>query len=349
MKFLNKKEQVIDLQITQYGKHLISKGKFKPIYYSFFDDNILYDSQYGVGAEAQNSTQQRIKTNTPQLEAQYVFRGIETEVKRAIQDVRSSKEFLDRIHDPSLPEPKMRQPTSDKMYALKYSIGTSELNTDFSPAWNVFSFVGEISSSTPVLTGSHTEINIPQLNMKDIKYKTLVGQVEPGAPSAYGVFEDGTFIDVLTDEGSILLSIEEKNAFYGTNNFDIEVYEIKEEDILSGTIGPQAKKLIKEESLVPLSFIKEDKAAPYDILTANAEDENVEGDIPLDPTYVEYFLEINTDHEIDESLLCKYTVDRTQGIFGNRELNCEPVKKQERINTKNIYDTDVTQGDLEDC
>ena len=64
---------------------------------------------------------------------------------------------------------------------------------------------------------------------------------------------------------------------------------------------------------------------------------------------MEYFLEINTDHEIDESLLCKYTVDRTQGIFGNRELNCEPVKKQERINTKNIYDTDVTQGDLEDC
>ena len=181
MKFFNKKEQVIDLQITQYGKHMFSKGKFKPVYYSFYDDDILYDSQYGIGTETQNNIQERIIKDTPQLETQYVFKGIETEVKRAIKDVRSSKEYLARIHDPSLPEPRMLQPTADKMYSLISAIGTSELNTDNSPAWNIQLFEGQITSSTPTLTGSHVTVEVPQLQMKDINYKTIVGQLDPGS------------------------------------------------------------------------------------------------------------------------------------------------------------------------
>ena len=46
MTFLDKKEQVLDIQLTQYGKYLLSKGKLKPVYYSFFDDDVLYDSTY---------------------------------------------------------------------------------------------------------------------------------------------------------------------------------------------------------------------------------------------------------------------------------------------------------------
>ena len=65
MKFLNGKEQVIDIQITSYGRHLISKGKFKPEYYSFFDDGILYDNEYAGITEAQNDIQNRIKNDTP--------------------------------------------------------------------------------------------------------------------------------------------------------------------------------------------------------------------------------------------------------------------------------------------
>ena len=52
-KFLNKKEQVYDLQLTSYGKYLLSIGKFKPVYYAFFDDNVLYDKTYATGRPAQ--------------------------------------------------------------------------------------------------------------------------------------------------------------------------------------------------------------------------------------------------------------------------------------------------------
>ena len=59
MKFLNKKERVLDIQLTQYGKHLLSKGDFRPIHYAFFDDDVIYDRKYasankGDGAGSAN-------------------------------------------------------------------------------------------------------------------------------------------------------------------------------------------------------------------------------------------------------------------------------------------------------
>ena len=49
-KFINKKEQVFDFQLTTYGREMLSIGSFKPTYYSFFDDNVIYDSRY-IGAQ----------------------------------------------------------------------------------------------------------------------------------------------------------------------------------------------------------------------------------------------------------------------------------------------------------
>ncbi len=43
MTFFNKKEEVIEIELTQYGKYLLSKGKFRPVFYAFSDDEILYD------------------------------------------------------------------------------------------------------------------------------------------------------------------------------------------------------------------------------------------------------------------------------------------------------------------
>ena len=56
MEFFDKKEDVIDLQLTQFGRHMLSKGKFKPVFYSFFDDNILYNSSKADIEEVQNES-----------------------------------------------------------------------------------------------------------------------------------------------------------------------------------------------------------------------------------------------------------------------------------------------------
>ena len=63
MEFFNKKEEVLELTLTQKGKELFSQGKFIPTYYSFHDTDIIYDNSNN---EEQNSIVPRIK-ETPTL------------------------------------------------------------------------------------------------------------------------------------------------------------------------------------------------------------------------------------------------------------------------------------------
>ena len=77
MEFFNKKEEVIDLQLTQYGKFLLSMGKLKPVYYAFHDENIVYDSNYAGFSETQNETHPRIQEETPNTKIIHNFHSIE--------------------------------------------------------------------------------------------------------------------------------------------------------------------------------------------------------------------------------------------------------------------------------
>ena len=70
MAFFDKKEEVIDIQLTPYGKHLLSKGQFSPVYYEFYDDDIIYDIEWSGIEEAQGQIQNRINS-TPKLNANY--------------------------------------------------------------------------------------------------------------------------------------------------------------------------------------------------------------------------------------------------------------------------------------
>ena len=42
MDFFDKKEDVLDFQLTEYGKYLLQNGVLEPAYYAFFDDDILF-------------------------------------------------------------------------------------------------------------------------------------------------------------------------------------------------------------------------------------------------------------------------------------------------------------------
>jgi len=65
MTYHNKKEEVLDVQLTSEGRRLLSQGRFKPAYYAFYDDDILYDIAYASGTEIQNLSQDRILDETP--------------------------------------------------------------------------------------------------------------------------------------------------------------------------------------------------------------------------------------------------------------------------------------------
>lgn len=109
-KFIDKKEQVFDFQLTPYGKYTLSTGAFKPVYYTFYDSEILYDGKYadrgGNGIqETQNNIHTRIKENTAYIESLVVFDELETSppnkselVRKDIRDLNN--ELIALVENP---------------------------------------------------------------------------------------------------------------------------------------------------------------------------------------------------------------------------------------------------------
>jgi len=116
-KFLNKKEQVFDLKLTSYGNYRLSQGNFKPVYYAFYDDNILYDIQYASGKngdgdfvispqELQNNTQRRIKDETQYLESFVLFEEVENQATTMTEQLRENQVGTEATwYDPANPNP----------------------------------------------------------------------------------------------------------------------------------------------------------------------------------------------------------------------------------------------------
>lgn len=352
MSFLNKKEQVIKLELTQFGKQLLSKGKFKPEFYAFFDDDILYDSRYANFEEPQNQAQERIKNETPSIDVQYVYSGRETKVKQINEYIRAGEQTEDGVFK-RLGAKEVQQ-TPEKHYALSAPLGTISLDAEHAPAWSINVLKGEISSSVEFKRGDHQTVKIPQLNMSPIEFRTVVeisqppqneddaliqnedlNQDELGLEDFTRKFEDGSFLHIF--KNSIVLEIEEINTFFENENFDLEVFEIESEEELynAGT----------REILVPL-FFKNKKSEVVDGILLDSEEHAFE--LPeVDPSYVEYFFDVFCDDEIDPNLLCSLNPsDKPEGLFGQRVLDrCE---KLVEAKAEELYTSDVTEEDLEE-
>jgi len=256
MTFFDPKEDVIDVEITQFGKYLVSKGKWDPVYYAFFDDDIIYDSRYGGTTEGQNDIQARI-TGSARTKDQYVFSGIETEINRLVDNQ------LDLEAD-SEAKKISSQATDDREYALSFPLGRSDTGNQNNPAWAITFLKGELSSSIPYSTSSLGVVPRVQMFADDVKFYTearnkltedpgfvcdeetdfevegtlvQVGessdsQVDPSdLVFANKVYDDGSYIDIKEDY--LLLEMLEKNTPFEEDNIDIEVF-LYEDNIETG-------------------------------------------------------------------------------------------------------------------
>ena len=168
MSFFDSKEEIIDIELTNHGKYLLSKGKFKPEYYAFFDDEIVYDSSYINITESQNSIQTRILDETPFIKPQYSFVGAEKRVNTTeILDFYSSQELLKKENNFS----------TDKFFSPVLPLGKSSYEKEYFPAWSVqfLNGNGTLDTYNQRLTGSISGalsfLNIPQLNLNNNEYE----------------------------------------------------------------------------------------------------------------------------------------------------------------------------------
>jgi hypothetical protein len=267
--FFNRKEEVIDLQLTQYGKYVLSKGRFKPMCYAFFDDDIIYDTAYSdEPKELAQDTFNRIST-VPRLKTIHNVEGVEEKVKR-LNEINSRKaidSFNNRIPDYFKSSGLNTKTPLDDLYGIDYIdklsmvvdsrkllrniIGTSELGTDFYPAWNVKTLTSaKINEPFTLLTsGEKFEYQTIPLKMSSSLDEPHVRKYQLEMTPRLVILnhndtEDDESIDFQTgfddvveglpdnrkmtflEKPDIILDIKEHNVFSENESFEVEVFEI---------------------------------------------------------------------------------------------------------------------------
>ena len=357
MEFFNPKEDVLDIQLTQYGKYLLSQGKFKPVYYTFHDDGVLYDSQWASFEEQQNKAEERIQEETPYLRPRHVFYGVETSVN---QYAATSEETL------KSGEVIPMNRTEAAAYSLGGQLGTSELGSVHSPSWEVKFLSGELSGSIEYLTGSNPTQRIPQLEVQ-LKYSTYVQEKETtllnketatfndktainmdGLPIISTYFEDDTFLAIMDSE-PLMLEIFEQNTDFENENFYIEVFEVETVDS-DAVSTPGISNESQTETLIPISFIDQPKQVVNNILLDQK-------DVPFqysapDSTYSEYYFTMLADHEISPRALCAAANSiqkrgAEMSIYLDQLADCPDLETTKT--PFNIYTSNVSEGDIEEC
>lgn len=294
MKFFDDKEEVLDIQLTPFGRYQLSVGKWKPVYYAFFDDNILYDSEYAGLTESQDQVEARIQENTPQLHTQHVFSGRETDFKKEVSQTKAEKNKRE--------EDKIKiQSNAEKFYSLAAPLGTSEYGIKEAPRWSIRVLQGRILNTQREITGSFRNLEIPQVDVT-LTYKYFVNGPAPrGEPTPNSVLSfnaDNSYLSLESEE--ILLDLQELNVPFDNENYEIEVFAMPE----SGS----------EKNMNQLYFHKKPQQIVNDILVANPP-ANLE-DFEYDESYVEYYFDIKTDEEISPRTIANSVEKlKSRGIY----------------------------------
>ena len=273
MAFINKKEKVLDIKLTQFGKNSLSRGVFKPSYYQFFDDNIIYDVQYAGVTEEQNSSENRIKEKVT-FDTQYLVKGLQTRFdieSDKIQDgTRGVFEKLVRQIDPL-----------EKEKLLQSPIYNSKAGSQDTPTFTLVPYTTNLKNTTggvQYLTQSGIHGKIPQLEMTP-EYKLTVNTTEkiedPGT-----MYDAETYLDLMSERiefidksfieiepECIAITLDEFNVPYTLDNFEIELYEIihTQQSIMNpfGTVEKETKlvAITDPQEIFDLFEIKTDKDA----------------------------------------------------------------------------------------
>jgi hypothetical protein len=314
MTFFDKKQDVLKIELTPYGRSLLSNGKLMPKYYAFFDDDIVYDVAAIGGTETQDQIKQRIVNETPRLRPQ--------------RDLVSPEKLISRFERS---EDSTRPFSELNLNYLTEPIGTSDGTENEASSWNLTAILGEIDSVETTLQTSDSHLRqIPQVNMT-LEYTMQIrntrddhpvrGQaISPSVPVSR-VFEDGTYLEILDEQ--IIARIIEENGFTFKEGLEMEAYMFSDD----------------EEELIPMKMTPRTKSI-VDGLLVDVEDSFIE----IDSTYLEYYLTLYYDEEIPDADLCEgISKLKKEDILLDIEVQCP----DEQGVDFDIYRTRV--ADVEKC
>jgi len=335
MLFANKKEEVLDIQLTPHGKYLLSIGKLKPVYYSFHDSNILYDGRYALSGSGLRADGTPISENPKDIEDRIQHK---TPQPKTVTSRVTRADNLKRIFEPSINLSSdinratalatVSQMNEQKVFLSTHPIGSCSPTTDLAPKWSIKVLNGEISGSVPHLTSSYQTLNIPQIDI-NVVYKTAVLSTDtspalpmkPDPALSSKVYDDGTYIAI--DPDHLLLEVIEDNTEYNKTNFEVEVFEIVDEIRIGAKSGPTGART-DLEVMKPLLFREKVNLIQNNILLDPSEIPKQES-IGENAAMVDYYFNLFVDKEIDPADLCAAKeAFETKNLFVDLDVECSP-------------------------
>ena len=223
MTFFNKKEEVVQIELTRIGREKLSKGQFKPAYYEFLDEDILYDRKSVAAdtSEEQNDIKERLK-------------------EKLTLRAPTAKQSVPPKDNAVLPENKPIE-----------SLGTFLLYFNYKPSWKITAEDGTLFTASADVSFDPVELatgrtvgpnyqKIPQLNLTcEYEYNAYVKVDKDNE-----VFEDDvnenpfiqesdlftkpendSFILFNKDFNDFTINVEEKNVLDLKGDFILEVFK----------------------------------------------------------------------------------------------------------------------------
>jgi hypothetical protein len=331
MEFFDRKQEVLDIQLTPLGKRLLQMGHLKPEFYAFLDDDVVYDGKYCGITEAQNSVEERIK-ETPRLKQQTYLYSVEEKINKntAVNDLPIFQENLfESMYLPGTTQKINPEAVEEKQLGLEGFgfLGNMAYNADQSPYWIVNFFEAGLTGSLSVTTGSKNQ-NVPKIEC-DVQYKVLLGETtanyasQVGAPNLISNFEsfedhedaetfvseDGSYFTIVED--SLFIKVEEKNTHFLNENFDIEIYKV-------GADGSEEKLYFEGQE--------------------DSDNENC----------VEYYFDVLVDSEIEDEVFCRAVKsEKLERTYTDKFIfNCPDVSERITV-SPNVYD--IADDEVEAC
>lgn len=358
MEFFNKKQDVLDVQLTSYGKQLLSRGLFKPVYYAFSDDGVVYDSRWITGSNSdsqQSEIEERIQEETPRLKTQYRKVGAERAIFNSFDNSSAGLQTIqDTLEISSLYEgaaildvANAKEDFAESEKLLADLLGTKSFLNNYNPAWNTIFYNGEISSSFPYYKKNDAFTFVPQLNctLKD---------------KAYRISEEYNPFKVITKAKNISSGLENYFSFNINGALDSFFSEFPVETTVANQIGEEVS-IDADEGILFIEkdflFISLEEANAdyttdnfsievYEVTTTSEEsdgEEKLEKLVFLEETEgnlsavylnkaVENIFNIQVDEQIDKQLGC-YLIGRDKNL------------KSQNIYISNIFDCEQPEGD----
>ena len=343
MRFFDSKEEVLDIQLTQIGKRKLSQGTFKPYYYNFFDDDILYDASYGRTSEEQNESVPRILDNTPRLRAHYLQQGVDTNFKRIRAQKMLGNNANNKIMDRNTPNLPMGVSARNEYLPAwdgKFRGDDAKIETfdsNYSASWGVVP-IPQISSSLTVETRIEFQEEFASFTLSafaEEKEKSLVAGrplFDPekstgllSTESEPDVYPDGSYI--VTVQPSLLLDVSEVNNEFTNENFDMEIFEV-----LTDPAGPGTSEV--KQILRPLKFGA--SGDPYSKSQLLSEDAILEN-----PDFVGHFVEAFADGELGRHAIDKLMGRKTSGASAKTFVGPSPYRSGD--STGQLPDDDLKE------